>query len=446
MLEATMTSRPRHAARIRLFAAFVVLFSVLSYGDYLRSGVLSEIADSMTRQLSDEQDGELLMHLPLQQKPIKSRQEALEDWLREHGSSSSKMEQKQQDRTPQILLEPPNDKKPPLSKKHDYLSHRFQVGNNPSCRNDLIACDIVYDSECFHKCEREVFHKIESCLVKAYPLLQRAQQIPAEHSTACLLYDADGYLANGVFDLISKDFPEQLKTVAYNGADRPILENKCYETSKREDQTLCFNIKREAKVSSTANACGGTCVAADNLPQVINDIQDNLSHTWGPFHKQRQDTVVLIDRVKDSERTDARSFRHLPILEAVLRPSFNLKIYDGSTPSFSPETAALFASAKVVIGYHGAGFANLLFSHTNSNTVAIELFARGCSYEQYFNQRIAKWGFKWKQLVLGKFEKATGKRNQNGLRPCKWIDGVSYNQTEIGIILREVLTAFEDNS
>lgn len=337
----------------------------------------------------------------------------------------------------------------PASRKkeeQDYLSHRFQAVNNPSCRNDLLACDVVYDAECFHKCEMEIFHRIESCLVPSYPLLQRARDIPAKNKTACLLYDVDGYLRNEVIKLVSKDWSEQLVTVPYTAEDRSVYKKRCYDDSKKSQRSLCFNIKQEAKVISTVDDCGGTCVA-DNLTKVVNAIQEDFSHTWGPFHKQqKQDTVVLIGR-KSGKRTDARAFRQLRILASILRPHCNLKIYDGSTSSFSNETATIFASAKVVIGYHGAGFANMIYSHMNNNTVAIELFAKGCAYEHYFNQRIAKWGFKWKQLVMGEF--ANGVVNpptaasRPGIQDCKWVDSVTYNQAEIGILLREALGGLE---
>lgn len=426
-------------SRVKLLAAFVI--SVMSYGDYI---------------FEAEQLLNTLVSFPGSMAQAQQHAASAPSSLEDTGDS---LLAKKQGTAHQALARTSNvtttrgakagAKSPAQRKKEeqDYLSHRFQAVNNPSCRNDLLACDMVYDAECFHKCEMEIFHRIESCLVPSYPLLQRAAStIPAENKTTCLLYDVDGYLRNEVIKLVSKDWPEQLVTIPYTADDRSVYKKRCYDDSKKEQRSLCFNIKQEAQVISTVDDCGGTC-AADNLTKVVNDIQEDFSHTWGPFHKQqKQDTVVLIGR-KSEKRNDARAFRQLRILASILRPHCNLKIYDGSTSSFSNETATIFASAKVVIGYHGAGFANMIYSHMNNNTVAIELFARGCAYEHYFNQRIAEWGFKWKQLVLGEFTNGVVNPptapSRPGIQDCKWVDSVTYNQAEIGVILREVLGGLE---
>lgn len=418
-----MGSRYRRSA---LLAVVVITLSVMSYGNLLRWGILIVVFDRNVELPSRSAFSSRGYLTSSSQQP-------------EVASPNST--------TANLTLGERYRMREPAQRQAEveYLSHRFQVEPNATCQNDLMQCDVVYDAECIHICEKEVFHRIESCLVPAYPLIQRAREVPKGNKTACLLYDDQGFLRDEVFDLVKKDWPDSLVTIPYHAKDQSAYKRRCYKESKLTQRSLCFNVKKNAEIVSTADYCNDTCIAADNFPQVVNDIQQDFAHTWGPlFHNKqtrKRDTVVLIGR-QDEKRRDARSFRHLEILDSVLRPHVKLKIYDGSTPSFSKETAALFASAKVVIGYHGAGFANLLFSHTNSSIVAIEMFAKGCSYEQYFNKRIAHWGFQWKQLVLGTFTNGVVD-NRTGTVQCRWVDSVVYNHTEIGRILREVLSGLE---
>jgi hypothetical protein len=290
-----------------------------------------------------------------------------------------------------------------------------------------------------HICERAFFHRIESCILPTYRLFEIARDTqPALNTTVCLLYDKDGFLSKGRVELFQTSLPEHVVVIPYT-VQRSSSYNDCYLSFKVADRSICFNTKEDAEVISSVDSCNGTCVVTD-MPHIVEDIQEDFAHTWGPFNKRARDTVVLIVRPHGANRKDSRAFEDLPALKAMLEPEFNLKIYDGSNPSLTKETAELFASAKVVLGYHGAGFTNLIYSHTASSTVAIELFSRGCTYKQYFNKRMARWGFTWKQLVVGDYiDAVVGKNN---VTECKWVQRVAYNQTDLEMILHEVREGF----
>lgn len=101
----------------------------------------------------------------------------------------------------------------------------------------------------------------------------------------------------------------------------------------------------------------------------------------------------------------------------------------------------MFASAKVVLGYHGAGFINMVYSknhvvvNTTPTVTAIELFATRCPYEGFFTKRLAKWGFRWVELAAGDAHEAEPFR-------CNWINKVTYNETDLDRIVDAVDKAF----
>jgi hypothetical protein len=313
----------------------------------------------------------------------------------------------------------------------NYKAYRFQF-NNPLCSNQLLECQTIIDAECFHYCENAFFHVIESFLVPSYPLLQRAKQ-----NDSCILYDKGGYLSHGILEsLIQVLWSKNVLTIPYNTSDSGVV---CRKTSKVVDRSVCFNAKPDADILSSFDHCNGTCTP-DNLPNIVRDIQADLSVVLGSFQEQNPHTVLLIERPKQSS-LNARYFVNASALETALGQMFDVNVYNGSSPSLSRETALLFGSAKVIVGYHGAGFTNMVYSnnnnHNNSETVAIELFARGCDYEKYFNKRIQNWGFKWVQLVVG-----DAWANETEPFSCNWINSVSYTDTDIDLILRAVADAF----
>jgi hypothetical protein len=206
----------------------------------------------------------------------------------------------------------------------DYKAYRFQF-NNPLCSNQLLECQTIIDAECFHVCENGFFHVIESCLVPSYPLLQRAKQKDSADdetttATSCILYDKGGYLSHGVLEiLIQVLWSKNVLTIPYNTSYRG---DECRKTSKVVDRSVCFNVKPDADILSSFDHCNGTCTP-DNLPNIVRDIQADLSVVFGSFREQNPHTVLLIDRPKHSRR-NARYFVNASALETALGQMFDL--------------------------------------------------------------------------------------------------------------------------
>lgn len=150
----------------------------------------------------------------------------------------------------------------------------------------------------------------------------------------------------------------------------------------------------------------------------------DVKQIWG-FPRQRpasqRHVVVLIDRGKSRRFKNTESLRER-ILSSL---PVDLKIYGEGLSQKSG--AAMFASANLVLGYHGAGVSNLIFS--SPGTVSIEIMKMGCenSVRQSFSNRMADGGFVWEHLVVGV---AGGS--------CHYPDPVDFRDSDLDIIVQRL--------
>ena len=104
-------------------------------------------------------------------------------------------------------------------------------------------------------------------------------------------------------------------------------------------------------------------------------------------------------------------------LVAALAPLGSVRIFWGENETLA-ETVRLFQDARVVVGYHGAGFANVLFQRT-APACAVEIVA---AYEDgqpwRTNEELVRFnaGLTWRTVRLGLAEVLAA--NQNEKRPA----------------------------
>ena len=105
-------------------------------------------------------------------------------------------------------------------------------------------------------------------------------------------------------------------------------------------------------------------------------------------------------------------------LVAALEPLGSVRIFYGENDTLA-ETVRLFEGARVVVGYHGAGFANVLFQRT-APACAVEIVA---AYEDgqpwRTNEELVRFnaGLSWRTVRLGLAEVLAA--NQNEKRPAE---------------------------
>ena len=131
---------------------------------------------------------------------------------------------------------------------------------------------------------------------------------------------------------------------------------------------------------------------------------------------------VLILR---SERAK-RNFRNTPALLSELSAKVaRVKPYYGNESLI--ETISLFRDAEQVVGYHGAGFANILFS--GPYTRATEMFVRGCKEKKpsvrIFTERVSyATGQEWTYLPFGV-------PSSGSMTRCRFVPEVVWNETDL---------------
>jgi len=373
-----------------------------------------------------------------------------------------------------------------MEERFRFVSRSTNGINSRNCIDALLECGTVIDTKCHHVCENEIFHRVESCLVPHYALLREALRTAMVTSSAatCILYDADGYLSieGGMLQNLLLPAWQKGTSSSFSAASRiipvpyhalwPKSEvNYCWKEKKTESS--CFLVRNGTSILSTLNNCASgvnhSCDFGRTIAERAENLRNDLFNLWGlstkgTVHSHRwrdnrnntlestdmsiRPIVVLIDRPNGKNRADARVFSDTKALISALElAGMNVHVYTGSTSTFSVETARLFGAADLVLGYHGAGCINLLYS--SQGTACIELYAsRGTNSSGFvssynystgfasINKRIADWGLRWKDLAVGFGQ---GGNPTKSSRWFKFVKSIEYDDNDLHIIVQAVL-------
>ena len=163
---------------------------------------------------------------------------------------------------------------------------------------------------------------------------------------------------------------------------------------------MCFNVDAGA-VLHVPVAFGGTIGEFPPRKPPVTDTSLMLHSDllrlglYSPPRRPQAPVVLAM------QRPNSRTFLNFTglIMGLSTQISGSIQIYHG-TESLR-ETIKLFSRASVVWGYHGAGFANMVFSRPG--TTAIEIFTRACGhgYPGFNHRTIAVMGGNWRVLNIG---------------------------------------------
>jgi hypothetical protein len=233
----------------------------------------------------------------------------------------------------------------------------------------------LYDAHCGHEFRDAFFHRIVDCLLPSFSVIdhfasaletdrQSSESTGGNTTTVCLILHSASYGRQSYESVVIPFLPARSSAAtikrliwdsSWPGHDR--------DGHPKKGAPSCFRMNANAKVttwtqSSTTfkrRGCGVTESA--NLGRMSDRL--GLAHASGEKDfLTHPKLIVWIQRQSDSDR----SFRNF---SAILRHfrrgvgNSNVVVYSGNESFHS--TARLFASADVVIGYHGAGLVNTVF-------------------------------------------------------------------------------------
>lgn len=123
----------------------------------------------------------------------------------------------------------------------------------------------------------------------------------------------------------------------------------------------------------------------ETVPAVVSSRYDGMANALRPFVRDRlQDTIVVIRRLR------TRRILEEADLVRALTTCGPVVVFDG-TESLR-RTVDLFRNARVVVGYHGAGLANIVFSRNGTVLIELTTYVRGTRSWRVNTPSVTKWG------------------------------------------------------
>lgn len=231
------------------------------------------------------------------------------------------------------------------------------VSNNVvfSCENETIQlnnCGVVIDLECPHKYRTAFYHRIMDCLAYEYGGIKQAA---TSYRNPCFI----GYVNRAEFysALIEQDMRMLCR-------DENVLKDA---TTDKNWTSLLVQPKETKRLPifkpNRANVSASLTLLIDDLQSSINT------------QNQTNRTVLLVQR-KLSRGFSEDSFRMLCRVfdEFALKHGRSLDVYNGTETV--EDTIRKFHMADIVLHFHGAAFANLLFASRGARVIEITTFSR----------------------------------------------------------------------
>ena len=290
---------------------------------------------------------------------------------------------------------------------------RYPGRHEQACSNDTLRFRTLVDLRCQHPCEAAFFHRIESCFQPLYPLLNFARD-----KGFGVLVERRGFFASELEHLFWRSWHPTSVLLKYDDRSRHGMAwNKCWKSPVRHNRTadLCFNVEQGAvlvmasrkgakrQVVPPADPTAGALRQA--VPPAVPTVTSLMMQSdlvklgiYQPSRRASDIPIVVVIQRQGGSRTFLNFSSILLQLSRDIQPA-TVIVYSGDESL--KETIRLYASASVIVGYHGAAFANVLFS--KPRTLAIEIFTRPCGSKYLgFNYRMANGsGLQWRTLFVG---------------------------------------------
>ncbi len=201
---------------------------------------------------------------------------------------------------------------------------------------DATRFDNVVDFTCLFVWSRAFYHRVIDCAVSDYDLFELAQSLDVAHTLLVV--------PTSIADFVEMLLPSYTAEILPPDADN----NKS-----------CVLVARGSSVTYETRNLG----SMEEQQARAARFRTRILQSIGPVPVVPY--VLFLERRKTREIANEREFLgHL--LSAL--PGRTLRRYYGNESL--AETISLFAKAQVVVGFHGAGFANVIFC--NPQTVVLE--------------------------------------------------------------------------
>lgn len=216
----------------------------------------------------------------------------------------------------------------------------------------------VFDFSCSfpHGHTKQPFHRIMNCLLPLAPLSAHAEKMRARAAFLVPEYLAD------FLGLLFR-FPRDqtfLFYKPYKGDSRA-----CYNIAS---ESLIFN-EMESKQGAVYNSVRQKHFLLTSKEILLNRVQQSIDAM--PTHKPafRRKRVLVITRNKSRSFCDFYG-QTLPKIIQMYR-DYTVDLYFGNEST--SETIRRFGQADVVLGYHGAGLANVIFRFVPAMDIAVRM-------------------------------------------------------------------------
>jgi len=286
------------------------------------------------------------------------------------------------------------------------LQHVAPLANHG--KHPCSECTRVFDMRCNHHFKRIYFHKIIDCLLPLYGTFVQAtvhaRAMP--NATACVLADTDVLM--------------------------PFLVPLAGPGVAVYDASRCNSLLRPLPAWSIRQ--NGTILASEKAQQqlIIGGLHPHLRHAW-PESRAAEGPVVLVERLASRRWSNAPAIR--AALRAWLEPmGAKLSVFDGSQSA--RVTMELFARQQGVVGYHGAGLANSVFTPRHACVVEVSLWLDATRREPFRvmpARRISSWNpqLEWMTYRLDWSRARRANLNTDWLQHIKLQDGAHVRDREL---------------
>lgn len=233
-----------------------------------------------------------------------------------------------------------------------YSYPRFESLGSPSAAGcvNLSSYSVVVDLSCSYIWRSAAFHRLVNCAVPLTPLILHALALRSANQTAVAILLPD-YLAPLVSELFSS--------------------SRGLEVRRSSVQPVpCYAINSGATIFFENEALNTNIGASRDLAEPARLLNQAAQRVAGAPDGSGSYALLIV-----RDASVRRAFCDLPFVMDALRsvlkeatPPIALRAYWGNESV--AETIRLFGRASVVIGYHGAGFSNVVFCR--SGTVVLE--------------------------------------------------------------------------
>jgi len=301
--------------------------------------------------------------------------------------------------------------------------------NDAECLTLPDECDTIIDLSCRTKMNPDAyFHRIVDCLIPEYPFLKQTLETTFSAST-CLVGHGSRYDTFAEIHSTNRMYAN----VKYAHSVRNRVE--CIAPSEtqivlQKDRPNQFSVVQLMKNLSFAKE------VESNSLELMLDIRKRFSR------RNSSETVVVIVSRSGTRSFEGETLRQLETSLKSLQDGIRIQLYTG-VENVS-QTIELFYSAKVVVMFHGAAAANLIFCEDDTIVVELSLFSNFLGTTKWRSNAPTLRAYK-PQIVLGVYyiflETALPSLDSNKLNSIHDVDGflkkqnnITLGDSELGVI------------